>query len=538
VDGEPQNEIAGMLAQLKQPSGLSYAELSSRLYVSRSSLHRYCTGRSEPPNYQLLVGIAQECGATEEELSELLLRWRRREGGTPSAEPQPALPAVPAKKIGSPRVRLVAVAVVLLMVFLATSSTPGGAGSDANAAAGAELTAPTWQAEPVAVSPELFGVTMNSATGTMPAFQVGSVRFWDSQTRWANLQPTRDRFDWATLDRLVGGTEKAGLPTLFVLGGTPGWAAPNSPKGAYTDGSRTGAPENLADWDRFVKALASRYRGRLDAYELWVQATHHMYYSGSVEKLVEMTERAAKIVRSADPDATLVCPSMGQLWQPEARKILKRFAELGGYHHCDAAGVKLYQRHAADPPETLVRLLREIDATMHAAGVHPPLWNTGTVYDIPLREPLDPARSVDYAIRFYLAGLYGREFNLRRMYFYNWGSGKLPLVLQVEGSPPTDAALAVETLQRWLAGSRLRGCGQGLPAGLPANVWQCDFLDGANRLRVIRWTHSGTAFTTAGPGAESHARINGKTTAVRPGESFQVTETPSLITHAARPGPS
>ncbi|WP_206797166.1 helix-turn-helix domain-containing protein [Amycolatopsis sp. MtRt-6] len=519
------DEIAKLLSELKQRSGLSYAELGKRTYVSSSSLHRYCTGRSAPPNYQLLVGIAQECGATDEELSELLLRWRRREGGARPAEDPPAAPTVRARKAGHPRTRLVAVAVAMLMVFVVTSGTP--AGTDVP-----QITAPAWQAQPVPVAPELFGVTMNSATGTMPAFRVGSVRFWDSQTRWANLQPARDRFDWATLDRLVDGAEKAGLPTLFVLGGTPGWAAPGSPKGAYTDGSRTGAPENLADWDRFVQALASRYRGRLHAYELWVQATHHMYYSGSVERLVEMTARAAKIVRSNDPDATLVCPSMGQLWQPQAREILRRFAELGGYQHCDAAGVKLYQRDAADPPETLVPLLRELDATMHAAGVHPPLWNTGTVYDIPLREPLPPARSTDYAMRFYLAGLYGREFNLRRMYFYNWGSSKLPLVLQAEGSPPTGAALAVETLQRWLTGSRLRGCGQGLAAGLPATVWQCAFLDESDRLRVIRWTHAGTAFTATGPGAESHSRINGTTTAVRPGELVQVTETPSLITHA------
>ncbi|MER6666207.1 helix-turn-helix domain-containing protein [Amycolatopsis japonica] len=525
---EQRDDLAGLLSALKQRSGLSYAELARRTYVSTSTLHRYCTGRSEPPDYQLVAAIAKECGATDDELNELVRRWRRR--GDDAPEPEPAAAPIAVSEPQPRRwVRPIAAVLVVLMVLAVTASAPSGTGADASVEA---LSAAPWVREPVEVSPELFGVTMNSDTGTMPAFRVGGVRFWDSHTRWANLQPARERFDWATLDRLVDGAEKAGLPSLFVLGGTPGWAAPNSPKGAYTDGSRTGSPENLADWDRFVEALASRYRGRLDAYELWVQASTPKYYSGSVETLVQMTGRAARIVRSLDPDATLVCPSMGQLWQPAGRETLKRFAELGGYDHCDVAGVKLHQRHPADPPETLVNLLREIDDTMHAAGVHPPLWNTGTTYDIPLQEPLPPRRSVDHAVRFYLAGLYGREFGMRRMYFYNWGSSRLPLVLQVEGTPPTRAALAVETLQRWLGGTRLRGCGQGLPAGLPANVWQCEFVDGADRLLTILWTHSGSAFTTAGPGAESRTGLDGTVTPLRPGDPVQVTETPALITHS------
>jgi polysaccharide biosynthesis protein PslG len=90
---------------------------------------------------------------------------------------------------------------------------------------------------------------MNSTSGTMPSFRVGSVRFWDSETRWTNLEPEWDQYSWFTLDRLVAGANQAGLPALFVLGGTPAWAAPNGPKTAYPDNSRTAPPDNLTDWD-------------------------------------------------------------------------------------------------------------------------------------------------------------------------------------------------------------------------------------------------------------------------------------------------
>ncbi|GAA3518896.1 transcriptional regulator with XRE-family HTH domain [Streptosporangium album] len=529
------DDLAGLLSELKQRSGLSYAELARRTYTSSSALHRYCTGRGNPPDYQLVAKIGQACGASGEELNDLLRRWRCSTGKSPQpSRPTKDPPAVRASRpqAGRRHRRLTVgalAALVVLTFLLVHSSAPDTTG----VASTEPIAALSWVTDPDPVPSALFGVTMNSTTGAMPSFRVGSVRLWDSHTRWANLQPQRDRFDWATLDRLVDGARHAGLPALFVLGGTPQWAAPNSPKGAYPDGSRTAPPDDLADWDRFVRALVERYRGRLDAYELWAYATDPRFYSGSVDTLAEMTRRAATIVRSADPDAVIVCPSMGHLWQAKGRDILRRFAELGGYEHCDAAGVKLHQRHAADPPETLVRLLTEIDSTMHAAGVHPALWNTGTTYDIPLQGSLDRRRSVDYAMRFYLAGLYGREFGLARMYFYNWGSGRLPLVLQAEGTPPTGAGLAVETLQRWLVGTRLQSCGQGLPAGLPGNAWQCEFIDEADRRLIVRWTHTGTADTAAGPGVESLTGIDGTTTALRPGDSIRVTETPLLITHRA-----
>ncbi|PJN42072.1 hypothetical protein CG747_05410 [Streptomyces sp. CB02959] len=61
--------------------------------------------------------------------------------------------------------------------------------------------------------------------------------------------------------------------------------------------------------------------------------------------------------------------------------------------------------------------------------------------------------------------LYGVEQGVRRAYFYNWGGARIPVVLQVEGEPPTPAAGAVDRLQQWLAGARLRGCGHGAAGG-------------------------------------------------------------------------
>ncbi|MDW8806391.1 helix-turn-helix domain-containing protein [Streptomyces scabiei] len=426
---------------------------------------------------------------------------------------------------------LSAALMTLVVAVTATGSSP--ADRDASSESAEQwIPGPAWVSAPAPVPSTLFGVTLNSTTGTMPSFRTGAVRLWDSDTRWSNIQPRRGEFDWSVLDRLVGGAERAGLPALFVMGGTPGWASPDGPVGPYADGSRAAPPDRLADWDTFVRALVERYEGRIEAYELWVLANDSRFYDGSVRTLVEMVRRAGRTIRATDPDATVVCPGMGRLWDPEAVRVLERFAELGGYRHCDVAGVKLYQRTASDPPETMLALTRTVDRILHHAGVHPRLWNTGTMYEIPLQKPLGRRRAADYAVRFYLVGLYARNANVERMYFYNWGGTKIPIVLQAEGGAPTQAALAVERLQRWLAHARIHSCGHGLASGLGDNVWECRFTVTGSRQRheaAIRWTDSGTAVTTSEPYLASVHRLDGTVTSVQPGDTIRITEQPILL---------
>jgi hypothetical protein len=159
------------------------------------------------------------------------------------------------------------------------------------------------------------------------------------------------------------------------------------------------------------------------------------------------------------------------------------------------------------------------------------VWNTGTTYSISLQAPPTATEARDYAVRFYLVGIYARYLNIERMYFYNWGSGQIPLVLQPAGGPPTQATLAVEQLQNWLRHAQSRSCGHGESLNLPANVWECDFWtdgpDGKHNA-VIRWTDMGTATVTVDHDADLE-RLDGSDSAVHPGTPVLVTEQPTLL---------
>jgi hypothetical protein len=392
---------------------------------------------------------------------------------------------------------------------------------------------PAWSRLPTRVSSTFFGVTLNSTSGAVPQFKVGAVRLWDSGTRWAQFEPARGRFDWGALDRHVQGAQRAGLPVLFVFGGTPRWANPDAPASAYPDGGRAAPPLDLQDWDDAVRAVVQRYRGRIEAYELWPLGNDPRYYNGSLATLVDLTRRAGRIIRATDPRATILCPGMGNLWTGEGQDVLRRFAEAGGYDQCDVASIKLYQRRAGDPPETMLQLAATVDRLLHVAGVQPRIWVTGTTYAITVQPTLDPATARAYAVRYYLAGLYGRTLNIERMYFYNWGGSKLPLVLQAEGEPPTPAALAVDRLQRWLAGASITACGHGPDVGLPVDVWQCRFTfanrRGGTPAATIRWTLAGSAYTIAAPADRAVRTLDGRKTSLRSGDRITLGAEPVLI---------
>ncbi|GAA0969545.1 hypothetical protein GCM10009555_016880 [Acrocarpospora macrocephala] len=575
MGGASAEDLAELLSELKQRSGRSYEALGRRTGMSRSTVHRYCRGEIVPDNYGTVERIAKACGATKAELDELYRRWTHaitslEHGGkfVPSQHPtepdeigsaehaptpdqqvtgrhlldQEAAGRAPdplARGVISWRSRYIDVrhgftflgmGLVILCAFVLTASTSPMRQSIRPTPQW--VNGPSWTLPEAPVPRTLFGVTVNSATGAMPAFRVGAVRLWDGGTRWAEIQPERGTFDWSVLDRHIDGAEKAGLPVLFVAGGTPAWASPTGPLAPYPDGSRAAPPDDLNDWDTFVRAVVKRYRGRIQAYELWVLGNDRRFYAGSMESLVEMTRRASQIIRAADPKATLICPGMGQLWTAEGRQKLQRFATLGGYGYCDVAGIKLYQRTPSDPPESMLELVTTVDRTFHEAGIHPRLWNTGTTYSIPLQGSLDETRAQNYAVRFFLTGLYARNFNLERMYFYNWGGTKIPIVLQAVGGVPTRAALAVEQLQRWLIHASSRSCGHGMAINLPENVWQCEVTvakPGDHHKATIRWTIGGTAETTAGPSVRAVRRLDGTTEAIQPGDSITVTEEPILI---------
>jgi transcriptional regulator with XRE-family HTH domain len=533
VSGGTGVALATRLADLKARSGLSYEQLGRKTHLSRSTVHRYCTGRSVPTAFAPVEAIATACGADKAELAKLYRLWERADpdgtglgGIAVPDELRAETPPAPAPPRRDWRPVNAVLGIALVVVLLAGGSAALPSDDPAPHTTTSPIHAPMWTYAPREIEPDFVGVTVNSNSGLMPTFPVGSARLWNTRTRWQNLEPERGHYDWSTLDRLIEGARAADLlPVLFTFGGTPGWASPNGPKSPYPDGSRSSPPDDLADWDRFVRAVAEQYRGEIGAYELWDLANHTDMFTGSMADLVELTRRASQVIRSVDPAAAVVCPSMGELWDRAALDKLREFAALGGYDHCDAAAVKLSARRDIDPPETMLALADKIDAALYDSHTSIRLWSTGSSFDINNQPRLDPDRGADYAVRFYLSGLYA---TFRRMYFYNWGNSKIPIVLQPTGGPVTKAGRYVGQLDQWLTDSRIHSCGEGRQAGLPGGLWQCRF-DLRGKTFLIWWTIDQRLRIPVASGTTSVEHLDGSSTPVKPGADVTVTGTPILL---------
>ncbi|MGP3986991.1 helix-turn-helix domain-containing protein [Streptomyces sp. 3N207] len=580
-------ELAELLEELKQRSGRSYAALAHRTGLGRSTVHRYCLGTTVPRTFGAVEKVARVCGADRTELDRLYRAWcqavdeergggAREEGEGEGADGDERLAEadapVPqgssahegsAPLDGSARVDAGAVGdaagsavprtyfwlrVVALLLGLVVPSAavtvprhdagggaPTGAPSRGSGGGGhqQDVRGPDWTTAPQSVPSAFYGMNVSYDTGEMPGFRVGSVRLWHSGTRWSQLEPRRGKYRWKTLDRLVDAARRQRLPVLLTLGGTPPWAAPDGHRSVFDD-ARSSPPDELADWDRFVRALATRYRGRIEAYELWDYPSSRGTWVGPTKTLAEMVERASRIIRKADPEAQRVCPSFGSLWQQRGRDLLRKFVRTGAYRHCDVAALKLPPRRADGPPEETVTLVKRVQRLFYSEGLgRVALWNTGPDQDVALREHLDARRANNYAVRFYLVGLYLKDQALRRMYFYSWGSSEVPLVVEVVGGPPTEAGRRIGRLQRWLAGARITSCGSGPGVGLPTGAYTCRFERKGSELRVY-WTTRGEHRVRLGEDARLLRRMDGTESALRPGRRLPIGEEPVLVEHRSK----
>ena len=314
-----------------------------------------------------------------------------------------------------------------------------------------------------------------------PAGQIGALRLWDSSTRWSDLEPSRGSFRFDRLDAYVARAQDEGASLLMVLGSAPRWAAarPDEP-GPYGPGSAS-EPADLEDWDRYVAALARRYKGRVEAYELWNepyfsdlpadrnQAT--AFFTGSVASMVELARRARAVLDREDPKAVLLTPGfVGGVQR------FDMFLRAGGGRHVGGVAYHYY----VDDDREFIKLHRDIRAVMTRHGLSwLPLYNTESGF-ASQGDGADAAGLLAHSM------VLGAFLGIDRFYQYAWDNGRsgmvLPLTLQ-----PTPSAAAFAAVRRWLVGTTLLGCHLE-----PAGTVRCEGARNGENL-LIAWRAEGNS---------------------------------------------
>ncbi|RME74036.1 MAG: hypothetical protein D6784_10835 [Chloroflexi bacterium] len=157
---------------------------------------------------------------------------------------------------------------------------------------------------------------------------------------------------WQAVDRMVNQVEAHNLKMIARLGVQPAWAAPGIPM------PEIGPPDNLQDFYDYVYAVASRYKGRIEAYQIWNEPNLAREWGNRPPNPAEYTELLRvgyQAVKAADPQAIVISAGMAPTTRNDAVAMpdvyfIQGMYDAGASAWFDALGV-----HAAGfkaPPET------------------------------------------------------------------------------------------------------------------------------------------------------------------------------------------
>lgn len=340
---------------------------------------------------------------------------------------------------------------------------------------------------------EYFGLHIHrSDQGTAwPNVPFGSWRLWDAYVTWAQIQPRREVWDFSRLDRYVAMARLAKVDVLLPLANTPTWASarPNEPSG-YQRGNAS-EPIRMEEWRAYVRAVGERYKGRIKLFEIWNEPNIPHHFSGTPEKMVELTCEAFHALKAIDLDNRIVSPAASSGARGHV-DYLDRFLALGGGRCIDIVAHHFYVPNGG--PEGMVPMIRQVKAVMRKNGVgNKPLWNTETGWWIANGDgtPDHPMvakggwkklglerESGDYLLR---AFLLGRAEGLDRFYWYSWDNQYgLGLVEPTAGTPK-------QTVERWRATVELLLGATGVSCAQLGQAWTCSFVDRLGATKKESW---------------------------------------------------
>jgi hypothetical protein len=374
-----------------------------------------------------------------------------------------------------------------------------------------------------------------------PALPFGSWRLWDAGVAWASLEHGSGVWDFSLLDQEVALAERARVEVLLPLGLSPLWASARPHEASAYGPGNASEPADSEVWGRYVATVAARYRGRIQAYEIWNEPNLTRFYSGSVETMLRLARVAYGRIKQLDPNALIVSPSptgpAGMAW-------LDSYLERGGGRWADVIGYHFYVGQNQSPEE-MADLIHRVRGLVDQHGLSAkPIWNTETGWRLEgKQEPpaawksslrgngLGSRRAAAYVAR---ALMLGWASGVDRFYWYSWDHYSMGLV-EPDGKSLKPAATAYGIVREWLVGARIDDVVQD-----GSGVWTVTIRRPGGGEAAIIWKPSGVTtyrIPSAWQGATAWD-LSGGSLVLRKRDStagFEVGESPLLIERLSAP---
>jgi hypothetical protein len=205
---------------------------------------------------------------------------------------------------------------------------------------------------------------------------------WHRVFLWSSLEPVPGEFQWGASDRFMEEVEALDMDALAVLGYPPAWASTYSPaererlgipaKGKFANSSDRYQPRNIEEWKNYVRAVVTRYKGRVKYWEIYNEVDFHppamqASFSGSTEDYFELLKTAYEVIKSVDPEAQVMPAGFSLLRGVTDTEMPLDLLKMGAAQYFDIFAIHGYTD--SETAETTVQAAR-------AAKPAVPLWMT------------------------------------------------------------------------------------------------------------------------------------------------------------------
>ncbi len=164
------------------------------------------------------------------------------------------------------------------------------------------------------------------------------------QVEWFRFNPAPGQYDWGGLDRIVDNASARGIRVMFSVCKAPAWARPGD-----DDKSVAGPPADPNTYAEFMKAMADRYKGRVQAYEIWNEQNLWYEWGGRGGRLnagnyVRLLSAAYHAIKSVDPGAIVISGALTPTGVNDGdiaiddQTYLRQMYDAGLRGVCDAIG--------------------------------------------------------------------------------------------------------------------------------------------------------------------------------------------------------
>jgi hypothetical protein len=121
---------------------------------------------------------------------------------------------------------------------------------------------------------------------------------------WRYIEGQRQgAYEWNEPDRIVKAVEDSGLDLIARVDNQPSWSRSDK----IFPGS--GPPDDLDDFRIFIERLSARYKGRIQAYQIWNEpnlAREWGNHQPDAEEYVRLLRTAYTAIKKGDPDALVI----------------------------------------------------------------------------------------------------------------------------------------------------------------------------------------------------------------------------------------